>query len=130
MDQTLPIRAALVALLKSSQGTLGLSTIAQHIPEGSPYPRLEIDQFLSLSDETKKQADTAQHYKLHVWSKQDGDAEAWGIISKLRNLLNRTSLPLSDGRKAHCQTGNAEMFPDPHADDSLYHGILTLVIEP
>ena len=129
-DQTLPIRAELLRSLKANQEMLGLATIAQHMPERAPYPRLEIDQFLSLPDETKGQADTAQNYNLHIWSKKDGDAEAWGIISKLRSLLNRTTLTLQDGITVHCQTGNAEMFPDPHADDSLYHGVLALVIEP
>ena len=124
---SLALQAALVTRLLAEEdlvAALGGARIFDGAPRGTgfPYVTLGPASQSDWSDGTTAGADVT--LTLHVWSREGGKREAWGIIGILMRVLHEASLPLSGRSLVSLRAAFAEVRRD--ADGITEHGVLRI----
>lgn len=117
---SLEVQKAVFVVLDSLSGF----EVYDHVPQGAPYPYVEIGESTLVNDDTKSEDGEEHTLTLHHWSRGKGRAEVKQMMSDAQAALHRQTLTLTGYSAWPVTVEFAQALRD--ADGQTYHGVQRL----
>ena len=105
---------------------LGGQKVYDRVPPGTAYPYITIGEDTEAFWGAKDFAGARLTIRLHIWSSYEGRKEAKQILSRLRELLDRQELTLTNHYNTLLELELAETVPLPEEEGPVVHGVVQL----
>lgn len=105
VDALQPVQAALYArmtgdatlldMLGSRDGSRPLLGVYDDVPQGAPYPRVELGEVIETPRNAHREFGSEIVVTLHVWVQERGTKTAQKIVGRLRSLFDHQPLQVA-----------------------------------